>query len=121
VTCGRLQLYQWLGLALAVLASIVLPQLLLPPLLWLFTLVLHKSGSALTQPFVTARLRPLTWVAGWWLLFQMLGLLDLPARLVDALHPFRTFGLAALLGWLGVRLVGLATAVYTNSESLRPH
>jgi MscS family membrane protein len=121
VTFGRLELYQWLGVGLALLVSFVLPRLLLPVLLRLFTLVLHKSGSALTLPFVAARLRPLSWVAGWWLLFLMLGLLDLPARLVDTLQPCRTFGMAALLGWLGVRVVGLATAVYTNSELLRPH
>jgi MscS family membrane protein len=63
----------------------------------------------------------LTWVAGLWLLFEMLTLLDLPVRIVDAVRPVRTFGMAALLGWLGVHLVDLATAVYTNSELLRPH
>jgi MscS family membrane protein len=120
-TFWKLQLYQWLGVVTAILVSVLVPRLLLPPLLWLFALVLRKSGSVLTGPFVVARLRPLTWVVGWWLLFGLLALLDLPARTIDTLRPLQTFGLAALLGWLGVRLVDLATAVYTNSELLRPH
>jgi MscS family membrane protein len=120
-TFWKLELYQWLGVAAAVLAGLLVPRLLLSPLLYLFAMVLRRFGSALTRPFVAAQLRPLTWVLGWWLLFWMLGLLDLPVRIVDALHPLRTFGLAGLLGWLAVRLVDLATAVYTNSELLRPH
>ncbi len=117
----RLQFYQWLGLALAVLLCVVVPRLVLAQVHLLFTLVLRKSGSSLTRSFVADKLRPLTWVVAWWLLFQALALLDLPVRLVDALAPFGTFGLAGLLGWLGVQLVGLATALYTNSELLRPH
>jgi MscS family membrane protein len=117
----KLQLHQWFGLVLAVLASVLVPRLLLAQVHRLFALVLRKSGSALTRPFVAARLRPLTWLAGWWLLFHLLALLDLPVRVVDALRPFKTFGLAGLLGWFGVQAVALVTAVYTNSELLRPH
>jgi len=63
----------------------------------------------------------LTWVAAWWLVIQMLGLLDMPIRVIDMLVPFKTFGMAGLIGWLGIQFVDLATAVYTNSELLRPH
>jgi MscS family membrane protein len=117
----RLHLYQWLGLALALVVSIVVPRLVLAKVQALIAMILHKSGSALTRPFVSSRLRPLTWVVGFWLLFVALGLLDLPVRFTDAIRPVRTFGMAGLLGWLGVQLVDLATAVYTNSELLRPH
>jgi MscS family membrane protein len=118
---GRLQLYQWLGLAVALVASALLTRLLLAEVYVLFALVLAKCGSVLSQSFVAAKLRPLTWVAGWWLFFLALALLDLPIRLVDTLLPLKTFGMAGLIAWLGVHLVDLATAVYTNSELLRPH
>jgi MscS family membrane protein len=63
----------------------------------------------------------LTWVAAWWFLFQLLTLLDLPIRFIDAILPLRVFGMAALVGLLGVQLVNLVTSLYTNSELLRPH
>jgi MscS family membrane protein len=116
-----LQLYHWLGLGLAILLSALVARVVLARVHALLALILRKSGSALTQPFVAAKLRPLTWLAAWWMLFQVLALLDLPIRLVDALLPFKTFGMAGLIAWLGVQFVDLATAVYTNSELLRPH
>jgi MscS family membrane protein len=116
-----LQLYQWLGLLLAGLGSLAAARLLLAQGHRLFALILRKSGSVLTRPFVAARLRPLTWVAAWWLLFHALALLDLPAWMMDAILPLKTFGLAALIAWLGVQVVNLVTAVYMNSELLRPH
>jgi MscS family membrane protein len=117
----RMQAYQWLGLALAVLASALASWLLLAQVQRLVALVLRKCGSALTRQFVAARLRPLTWVAAWWLLFEALALLDLPIRFIDAVLPLKTFGMAVLIGWFGIRLVDLATGVYMNSELLRPH
>jgi MscS family membrane protein len=117
----RLQIYQWLGLALAVLASALLARLLLAQVYRLFALLLQKSGSVLSQQFVAAKLRPLTWLTGWWLLFQFLTLLDLPVKFVDAILPFKTFGMAGLIGWFGAQFVDLVTAVYMNSELLRPH
>jgi MscS family membrane protein len=117
----RLQLYQWLGLAAAVIASALVARLLLSQVYRLVTLILRKSGSVLSQHFVAARLRPLTWVAAWWLLFQALTLLDLPVRVVDRIEPFKTFGMAGLIAWLGLHIVDLATAIYMNSELLRPH
>jgi MscS family membrane protein len=118
---GRLQLYQWLGLALAVLASCLTARWVMAQLQALFALILHKCGSALTEQFVAAKLRPLTWVAAWWMLFQVLALLDLPVHILDAVLPVKTFGMAGLIGWLGLQAVELATAVYLNSELLRPH
>jgi MscS family membrane protein len=117
----RLQLYQWLGLGLAVLASMLVARLCLGQFQFFFAFILRKCGSALSRQFVAAKLRPLTWVAAWWLLFQVLELLDLPLRFVDALQPFKTLGMAGLIAWLGLRIVDLATGVYMNSELLRPH
>ena len=117
----RLQAYQWLGVLVAILTSALVARLLLAQIYRLVTLILRKSGSVLTRQFVAARLRPLTWVAAWWMLFEMLTLLDLPVRLIDRIEPFKTFGMAGLIAWLGLHLVDLATAVYMNSELIRPH
>ncbi len=121
VVCWKLELYQWLGIFLAVLASVLGAWLVLAEAYRLFALILRKSGSVLSKSFVAAKLRPLTWVAAWWLLFQALALLDLPMHLVDALLPIKSFGMAGLIAWLGMQLVDLATSVYTNSELLKPH
>jgi MscS family membrane protein len=121
VVFWRVQVYQWLGVGLALLLCGLLPGLLLEQVHHLVAWILRKSGSVLTKPFVAAKLRPLTWVAAWWLFFLALGLLDLPIRFVNAVLPLKTFGLAGLIALLGLAVVDLATAVYTNSELLRPH
>jgi MscS family membrane protein len=118
---GKLQLYQWLGLGSALLLSVLVTWLFMAEVYRLVALVLRKCGSALSKPFVASKLRPLTWVVAWWLLFQMLGLLDLPIHVVNALLPFKTFGMAGLIAWFGLHFVDLVTAVYMNSELLRPH
>jgi MscS family membrane protein len=117
----RLQGYQWLGVGLAVLVSVLLARLVLSQVYRVVTFILRKSGSVLTQHFVAAKLRPLTWVTAWWLFLEALALLDLPVRIIDGIEPFKTFGMAGLITWLGLHLVDLATAVYMNSELLRPH
>jgi MscS family membrane protein len=121
VVCWKLEMYQWLGIFLAVLASVLGAWLMLAEAYRLFALILRKSGSVLSKSFVAAKLRPLTWVAAWWLLFQALALLDLPMHLVDAMLPLKRFVMAGLIAWLGMQLVDLATSVYTNSELLKPH
>jgi MscS family membrane protein len=117
----KLELYQWLGIVLAILASTIGAWLVLAEASRLFALILRKSGSSLSKSFVAGKLRPLTWAAAWWVFFEALALLDLPMHLVDALLPIKNFGLAGLIAWLGMHLVDLATGVYTNSEFLRPH
>ncbi len=82
---------------------------------------LRQSGSALTSKYICQKLRPLTWVAAWWLFFRLLSFLDLPVGLIDAVVPFKRFVLAALVGWLAFQLIDLITAICTNSELLRPH
>jgi MscS family membrane protein len=117
----RLQAYQWLGLGVAMVCSMSLARLLLSQVYRLVTLILRKSGSVLSQQFVAARLRPLTWVAAWCMFFLAINYLDLPVRILDGIQPFKTFGMAAIIAWLGLHIVDLATAIYMNSELLRPH
>jgi MscS family membrane protein len=119
--CWCLQLYQWLGLGLAILLSALVSRVLLAQVHRLVALILRKSGSVLTQPYVAARLRPLTWVTTWWMLFHLLTLLDLPVHVLNTILPLKTFGMAGLIAWFGMQFVDLATAIYMNSELLRPH
>jgi MscS family membrane protein len=116
-----LQAYQWIGISLSVLFSMLAARLVLAQVYRLVALVLRKSGSVLSRQFVATKLRPLTWVTAWWLMFQALNLFDLPVHFHDAIEPFKTFGMAGLVAWLGLHLVDLATAIYMNSELLRPH
>src|SRR5260370_2877058 len=39
----------------------------------------------------------------------------------STVFAWQKFLLAALFGWLGLRLIDLSMGVYTNSELLRPH
>jgi MscS family membrane protein len=119
---GRLELYQWLGLALAALASWVAAQLLMASILSrLLAWLLHRSGSLLSTSFVTASLRPLTWLASVWMFFESLAWLDLPVGVAGPIFAAQKFLLAALVGWLGFRLIDLLMGVYLNSELLKPH
>jgi MscS family membrane protein len=121
VRLGWLELYQWLGLGAAMLASLFGARLLLAGISHVVTWVLHRSGSQLTSSFVARTLQPLTWLAGLWLSFELLTCLDLTAPVAAALIAAEKFLSAALVGWLGLRLIDLGMGVYTNSEFLRPH
>src|SRR5262249_31876153 len=83
--------------------------------------LLRQGRSALSPAFVRSTLKPLGWLAAAWTFFLLLGALDLPVAVADPLFAAETFLMVGLVGWLGLRLIDLATAVYTNTESLRPH
>ncbi len=117
----RLEVYQWLGLALAALSGWLVSRLILGPLYRLTSWRLRCSGSCLTLAYVFQKMRPLTWVVAWWLFFRLFAFMDLPMNLLDAVVPLKRFGLAVLLGWLGFQIIDLVTAICTNSELLKPH
>ena len=75
----------------------------------------------MSTSFVTSSLRPLTWLATAWLFFQFLGWLDLPVEVAGTVFAAHKFLLAALVAWLGLRLIDLSMAIYLNSELLKPH
>ena len=121
VRLGRLDLYQWLGLGLAVLASWIGGRLTMVVVSWLVTWVLRRSGSALSISFVAATLRPCTWLAAVWIFFLLLGVLDLPVAVAGEVFAAKKFLLAGLFAWVCMRLMDLTMGIYTNSELLRPH
>jgi MscS family membrane protein len=121
VRAGALEVYQWLGLVVAALVSWVAARVLMAGATRLVAWLLHRSGSALSTPFVTAMLRPLTWLTTVWLFFLLLACLDLPVAVAAGVFAAEKFLLAMLVGWLGLRLIDLSMGIYTNSEFLRPH
>jgi MscS family membrane protein len=119
--CGPLDLYQWLGLVLAGLASWGGAWLAMRGIIRALTWLLRRSGSELSNSFVAASLRPFTWLTAIWIFFLLLAALDLPVAVASNVFAAHKFLLAALLGWLGMRLMDLSMAIYMNSELLRPH
>jgi MscS family membrane protein len=63
----------------------------------------------------------LTVVTAVWLFFLLLGVLDLSVAVGSTVFAAEKFLMAGLLGWVGLRLMDLTMAVYTNTEILRPH
>jgi MscS family membrane protein len=118
---GFLDLYQWLGLGLSCVLSLLTAYYFLAPLRRLVSWTLKKCGSALSAGFVAKMLQPLTWLSAVWILFHVLAWLDLPVGLANELLPLKKFCLAGLIGWFALRLVDLVRGIYTNSELLRPH
>lgn len=118
---GPLDVYQWIGLVLAMAVSGIASHLVLSRFQLLVGWLLRKGGSKLTTNFVANKLQPLTWLAGLWLLFELITFLDLPANLLDGVLALKKFLLAGLFGWLGCRLVDLILAVYSGSELMKPH
>ncbi len=115
-----LDLYQWLGLALAALASGVGARMTVASVSWLVARLLRRSGSALSGNFVAMTLKPLTWLATAWIFFFLLAGLDLPVAFASPGFAAEKFILAALFGWLAWRLMDLSMGIYTNADSLRP-
>ncbi len=118
---GPLDAYQWAGLVAAFILTGGFAHLVLAIVQGLVAWILRKGGSTLTTHFVACKLRPLTWLFGLWLCFNVLTLLDLPANLFGSVLEVKKFVMAGLIGWLGWRLVDLILAVYSGSELLKPH
>lgn len=108
--------YQWIGLAIVVLAS-------LPPA-WLFLRLvnvgadryLHAARFNVGGDFVAHKLRPLGLQIAIWVLYLQLPLLDLPIDVVgQALPTFKVLWVG-LLAWTLLRLIDVGMALYAGSE-----
>jgi MscS family membrane protein len=118
---GPLELYQWLGLALAGSLSWSIAYLCLSQLHGIVGWLLRKSGSNLTTKFVSEKLRPLTWIAAITLLTQVIDVLDLPVAVGNTMLPLKKFLITGMIAWLALRIIDLVMAIYMNSELLKPH
>jgi MscS family membrane protein len=118
---GPLDLYQWLGLLLAMAASWAGARVTMTCVTHLTAWLLRRFGSTLSGGFVASTLRPLTVLTAVWTLFLLLQGLDLHVAVASPVFAVEKFFLAGLLGWLGLRLIDLSMGIYTNAELLRPH
>lgn len=118
---GPLDLYQWLGLVLAVAASWLAARMTMAGVTRLVAWLLHRWGSSVSSSFIITTLRPLTVVTAVWPFFLLLECLDLSVAVGSTVFAAEKFLVAGLLGWVGLRLMDLTMAVYTNTEILRPH
>jgi MscS family membrane protein len=118
---GPLELYQWLGLALAGMLSWLIAHLCLSRVHRVVGWFLQKSGSKLSIKFVSEKLSPLTWLAAIALFAQVLEVLDLPVAVGNTFLPLKKFVITALVAWQVLRIVDLVMAIYMNSELLKPH
>ncbi len=118
---GPLELYQWLGLALAGMLSWLIAHLCLSQVHRVVGWFLQKSGSKLSTKFVSEKLSPLTWLAAIALFAQVVEILDLPVAVGNTFLPLKKFVVTALIAWQVLRVVDLVMAIYMNSELLKPH
>ncbi|HEY7428346.1 MAG TPA: mechanosensitive ion channel domain-containing protein [Gemmataceae bacterium] len=121
VSVGPLDIYQWLGVFLAIAASWLGARLMMTVVTRLAAWLLHRCGSVLSSSFVARALRPLTALTAAWTFFWLLEGLDLSLAIGSTVFAAEKFLITALFGWLGLRLMDLSMAVYTNTERLRPH
>ncbi len=114
-----LDLYQYLGLPLIVLVSLVLSRVAVRLSDLVVSWVLRLAGvKGLSRSFVSDRMRPLTWVVAIWPVYMLLQALDLPLWLATAVLSVQTFILSALIAWALFRFFDLIMAAYVNSEKL---
>jgi MscS family membrane protein len=118
---GPLDLYQWFGVVAAIVASWLGARIMMIAVTRLAAWMLHRFGSALSNSFVARALRPLTALTAAWTFFLLLEGLDLNLAVGGTVFAAEKFLITALFGWLGLRLMDLLMAVYTNTELLRPH
>ncbi len=121
VRLAGLDVYHWVGLGLACFLSWAAARLAMRAFTRVVAWLLHRSGSEISTAFVASALRPTIWLTTVGIFFTLLGWLDLPIAVATNVFAAQKFVLAALCGWLGMRLIDLSMAIYTNSELLKPH
>src|SRR5262249_17787968 len=95
---GPLELYQWLGLGVAVAASWLAARVTMAGVTRLVAWLLHRCGSSVSSGFIITTLRPLTLVTAVWLFFLLLQALDLSVAIGSTVFAVEKFIVACLLG-----------------------
>src|SRR5262249_29855956 len=113
-----LELYQWIGLALALAGCGVASWLGLRVLERIACYALGRGGFVLDRAIVAPKLRPLALQVGLWCLYLQIRLLDLPMAVLGLAIPAIKVAWFGLMGWMAVRLVDLAMILYGQSERL---
>jgi MscS family membrane protein len=113
-----LDLYQWAGLAAALLACGTASWLGLRVIARLAGLALRWGGFDLDRALVTSKLMPLSLQLGLLCLHQSIRLLDLPSEVVGLTIPAVKIAWIGLLGWSALRLIDLGMVLYARSDRL---
>jgi MscS family membrane protein len=113
-----LDLYQWIGLAVAALVCGAASWLGLRVIERLAWHALRAGGFELDRAQVATKLRPLAFQLGLWCLYLQLRMLDLPSAVVGATIPALKIAWIGLMGWTAFRLIDLGLMLYAHSERL---
>lgn len=113
-----LDLYQWLGLAVALAACGAASWLGLQVAERLACRLLRLVRVEVDRALAAPKLRPLALQFGLWCLYLQLRLLDLPAAAVGAAILALKVAWVGLIGWTALRLIDLGMALYARSERL---
>ena len=113
-----LDLYQWVGLAVAVAAASAAAWASLRLAERLACRLLRLVRVEVERVVVAPKLRPLAAQFGLWCLYLQLRMLDLPATAVGATIPVLKVLWIGLIGWTGFRLIDLVMVLYARSERL---
>jgi MscS family membrane protein len=113
-----LEVYQWIGLALALAGCGVASWLGLRVLERVARYALCRGGFVLDRAVLAPKLRPLALQLGLWCLYLQIRLLDLPMAVFGIAIPAIKVAWIGLMGWAAFRLVDLAMILYGRSERL---
>ena len=113
-----LELYQWIGLAVALAGCGAASWLGLRVIERVAWHALRRGGFELDRDLVATKLRPLAFQLGLWCLYLQLRLLDLPSAVVGATIPAMKIAWIGLMGWTVFRLIDLGLILYAHSERL---
>jgi MscS family membrane protein len=113
-----LEVYQWIGLAVALACCGIASWLGLGVIERAACYLLAGGGFVLDRPMVARKLRPLAIQLGLWCLYLLIRLLDLPTAVVGMAIPAIKVAWIGLMGWMAFCLVDLAMILYGRSERL---
>lgn len=113
-----LDLYQWLGLALALTVCSLVSWLALRVVEGVVCKLLMMGRVDVECLVVDSKLRPLALQFGLWALYHQVRLLDLPIAVVGAAVPTVKVVWVGLIGWTVLRLIDLVMVLYLRSERL---
>lgn len=113
-----LELYQWIGFAVALLTCGAASWLGLRLIAKATRLGLHWLGFDLDRGLVTSKVMPLALQFGLLCLHQTIRMLDLPSDVVGVTFPAVKILWIGLMAWSTLRLVDLVMVLYARSDRL---
>ncbi|WZO98259.1 mechanosensitive ion channel family protein [Isosphaeraceae bacterium EP7] len=113
-----LELYQWIGLAGALIAGGVATWVAQRALARAACVGLRWGGFELGREIVGSKLRPMAFQIGLLCLYQLFRLLDLPSAVVGISIPAAKVAWIGLMAWTAIRLIDLGMLLYARSERL---